>query len=198
MKVGYARVSTKSQCMEMQIDELKKAGCDRIYEEVASGAKSNRPVLDRVVGELQPQDTLVVWKLDRLGRTLPHLVKLVNDLSKNNIHFESLNDSINTTTSQGRFTFHLFSSLAEFERELIRERTQAGLSSARKRGRLGGRPKGLTPEAESTACAAETLYKERKLSVQQIASQLQISKATLYAYLKHRNVTIGPYNQKSA
>ena len=140
-------------------------------------------MLDRVVDSLRAGDVLVIWKLDRLGRSLKHLVELVNTLKEREIGLQSLNDPIDTTTSQGRLSFNLFASLAEFERDLIRERTQAGLAAARARGRNGGRPKGLSVQAEATACAAETLYRERQLSVRQIAARLGIAKSTLYAYL---------------
>jgi DNA invertase Pin-like site-specific DNA recombinase len=176
MKIGYARVSTKDQDLGLQIDALQKAGCEKLYREVVSGARTERPVLDRVVDSLRTGDVLVIWKLDRLGRSLKHLVELVNTLRERGVGLQSLNDPIDTTTPQGRLSFNLFASLAEFERDLIRERTQAGLSAARARGRNGGRPKGLSAQAEATACAAETLYLERKLSVRQIADRLGISK----------------------
>lgn len=137
-----------------------------------------------------------MWKLDRLGRSLKHLVELVNILIEKKVGLISLNDPIDTTTAQGRLIFNIFSSLAEFERELIRERTIAGLKSSRARGRIGGRPKGISEKAQTTACAVETLYLERKLSVQQIADKLSISKKTLYAYLRYRNVAIGTYTIK--
>jgi DNA invertase Pin-like site-specific DNA recombinase len=153
--------------------------------------------LDRVVDSLRTGDVLVIWKLDRLGRSLKHLVELINTLRERGVGLQSLNDPIDTTTPQGRLSFNLFASLAEFERELIRERTQAGLSAARARGRNGGRPKGLSAQAEATACAAETLYLERKLSVRQIADRLGISKSTLYAYLRYRGVAISPYQRRT-
>jgi DNA invertase Pin-like site-specific DNA recombinase len=191
MIIGYARVSTRDQNVALQVDALKQAGCAKVHTEVVSGASAARPVLDRVLEDLRPGDVLVVWKLDRLGRSLKHLVETVTDLAARDIGLKSLNDPIDTATPHGRLTFNLFASLAEFERDLIRERTQAGLSAARARGRKGGRPKGLPPAAEATACAAETLYREGKLSAQQIAGRLRISKSTLYAYLRHRGVPIG-------
>jgi len=145
---------------------------------------------------LRSEDILVIWKLDRLGRSLKHLVELVNELGKRNIGLLSLNDPIDTTTAQGRLNFNIFASLAEFEKDLIKERTNAGLLAARARGRTGGRPKGLPLEAEATACAAETLYKEGKLSVAKIAKQLSIAKATLYKYLRYRGVEICGYEKK--
>jgi hypothetical protein len=140
-------------------------------------------------------DVLVIWKLDRMGRSLKHLVELVGNLMECKVGLLSLNDPIDTTSAQGRLVFNLFASLAEFERELIRERTQAGLMAARVRGRVGGRPRGLSPQAEATALAAETLYRERKLSVAAIAQKLHLSKSTLYSYLRYRRVEIGPYKK---
>jgi DNA invertase Pin-like site-specific DNA recombinase len=191
MQIGYARVSTKDQSFDLQVDALRKAGCERVLTEVVSGAKADRAVFDGLLADLRPGDVLVIWKLDRLGRSLSHLVKLAEGLLERKIGLRSLNDPIDTTTPQGRLAFNLFASLAEFERDLIRERTQAGLSAARARGRQGGRPKGLAPEAERTAYAAETLYREQRLSVREIAEELGIAKSTLYAYLRHRGVPIG-------
>jgi len=193
MKIGYARVSTRDQNLELQIDALTKAGCDKIYRDIASGARAERPALNEMIRNLRPGDVLVIWKLDRLGRSLNHLIGLVNDLMEKKIGLQSLHDPIDTTTPQGQLSFNLFASLAEFERDLIRERTQAGLSAARARGRNGGRPKGLPQKAEATACAAETLYKEGKLTVNEIAEKLGIAKSTLYAYLRHRGVALGSF-----
>ncbi len=138
MKIGYARVSTKDQSFDLQLDALEKDGCGKIYRETASGAKDDRPALRELLDHLRPGDVLVVWKLDRLGRSLRHLVELVKILEERKAGLRSLNDPIDTTTAQGRLVFNLFGSLAEFERELIVERTRAGLSAARARGRLGG------------------------------------------------------------
>ena len=190
MRVGYARVSTKDQNLDLQIDALKNAGCGKVYQEVVSGAKTARPVLDDLLANLRRGDVLVVWKLDRLGRSLNHLVTLTNELIERRVGLISLNDPIDTTTAQGRLIFNIFASLAEFERDLIRERTQAGLVAARARGRTGGRPSGLSKQAEATAMAAEILYKEGNLSVRAIAEQLGISKPTLYKYLGHRKVMV--------
>lgn len=191
MRIGYARVSTKDQSIDLQIDALKKAGCEQVFREVASGAKTARPVLDDALSRLREGDVLVIWKLDRLGRSLQHLVTLATELMERKVGLISLNDPIDTTSAQGRLIFNIFASLAEFERELIRERTQAGLAAARARGRKGGRPKGLSKEAQAKAMAAETLYREGKLSVQEICDQLGISKPTLYAYLRYRGVRAG-------
>lgn len=191
MRIGYARVSTKDQNLALQIDALKRSNCEKVYEEVASGAKTDRPVLDDLLDSLRADDILVIWKLDRLGRSLQNLVHLANDLLKRNIGLVSLNDPIDTTTPQGRLVFNIFASLAEFERDLIRERTQAGLDAARARGRTGGRPSGLSEQAKTTAMAAETLYKEGEMSIREICNQLHISKPTLYSYLRHRGVHVG-------
>jgi DNA invertase Pin-like site-specific DNA recombinase len=150
-----------------------------------------------MLNDVRNGDVVVVWKLDRLGRSLRHLVELVGDLSGRGVGLQSLNDPIDTTTSQGRLVFNIFASLAEFERELIRERTQAGLTAARARGRFGGRPKGLPSQAESTAMVVETLYKEGRLSVNAIARQLNISKSTLYRYLRYRGVKIHGSNHET-
>ena len=190
-KVGYARVSTAQQSPQLQIDALQSAGCQKIYQEIASGAKSQRPQLEQMLSQLRSGDVLVVWKLDRLGRSLTHLVQLVNQLLEQDVGLQSLNDPIDTTSAQGRLMFNIFASLAECERELIGERTQAGLKSARARGRSGGRPKGLSEQAKLTAAAAESLYQEGKLSVRQISRQLDISTGTLYSYLRSRGVKIG-------
>lgn len=191
MKIGYARVSTKDQSLDMQIEALKQAGCVQICEEIASGAKTARPVLDEVMRNLREGDTLVIWKLDRLGRNLAHLIHLTNKLIEKKVGLISLNDPIDTSTAQGRMIFGIFATLAEFERELIRERTQAGLQSARARGRKGGRPKGLTQAAIEKSIIAETLYRSGNIPVKKIAEQLGISKTTLYLYLRFRNVDIG-------
>ena len=193
MKIGYARVSTRDQNIDMQIDALEKEGCKRIYQEVVSGVRSSSPELDTMMNSVREGDIIVVWKLDRLGRSLKHLIDLANGLLEKKVGLKSLNDPIDTSTAQGRLTFNLFASLAEFERELLKERTNTGLTAARVRGRTGGRPPGLTDQAEATACAVETLYLENKLSVNQICKKLNIAKRTLYIYLRHRKVAIGPY-----
>lgn len=197
MIIGYARVSTKDQNLDLQLDALQKEKCDKIYKEIISGAKSERPVLHEMLTQVRPGDVIIIWKLDRLGRSLKNLVDIVGKLIEQDVGLKSLHDSIDTTTPQGRLTFNIFASLAEFERDLISERTKAGLESARARGRTGGKPKGLSQQAEATACAAETLYKEGKLSVNQISKQLGIAKNTLYKYLRHRNVVINSYQSKS-
>jgi DNA invertase Pin-like site-specific DNA recombinase len=192
MKIGYARVSTQEQSLALQLDALRKAGCRKVYEEIISGARVERPVLQAMLTHLREGDVLMIWKLDRLGRSLRHLIEVVTDLAQRGIGFKSLQENLDTTTSSGKLVFHMFGALAEFERDLIRERTHAGLVAARARGRLGGRPRGLSTQAEATALAAETLYREGQLSVRQIAAKLHIAKSTLYVYLRARGVPIGP------
>lgn len=196
MKFGYVRVSTGDQNVDLQVDQLQQAGCEQILCETASGVKTARPVLDSLLERTRPGDVIVVWKLDRLGRSLRHLVDLVNQLMDHDVGLKSLQDPIDTTNAQGRLIFNIFASLAEFERDLIIERTQAGLTAARARGRRGGRPKGLTEAAEKKAIAAEALYTKGELSVSEIADNLGISKATLYRYLRYQGVRIGSHPEK--
>ena len=183
MKVGYARVSTTEQDLSLQLDALKDAGCEKIHEDRISGAKTDRPGLQEALAYLRKGDTLVVWRLDRLGRSLKHLIETVNDLEERGIGFQSLQEAIDTTTSSGRLVFHIFGALAEFERNLIRERTQAGLAAARARGRKGGRPKSL--DAKKTELLYE-LYDSKKHTVKEICEMIGISRPTLYSYLQRR------------
>lgn len=196
MKIGYARVSTKDQDLALQIDALKKAGCKKIFQEKMTGATKERPELKKMIEQLRKGDVVVIWKLDRLGRSLKNLVQLVNEIQGKGAGLKSLGDHIDTVTPQGKLTFHLFAALAEFERDIIRERTHAGLAAARARGRKGGRPRGLSKKAQHTAIIAERLYLERKLTVKEICEQLSISKMTLYNYLRHQGVKIGTYGDK--
>jgi len=191
MKIGYARVSTKDQNLNLQMDDLKKAGCQKIFQEKITGATKERPQLQKMIEQVREGDVVFIYKLDRLGRSLKDLIQLVNEIKKKGAGLKSLNDPIDTTTPQGKLTFHLFAALSEFERDIIRERTFAGLASARARGRVGGRPKGLSSKAQHTAIIAEKLYQERELSVKEILDQLSISKMTFYNYLKHRGVKVG-------
>lgn len=184
MRIGYARVSTSDQSLELQIDALKSAGCEMIFTEKISGkSKDDRPELKSMFSKLRSGDTVIVWKLDRLGRSLVNLIDLVQKLNELGVHFLSLHDNIDTQTATGRFTFNIFASLAEFEREIIEERTRAGLTAARARGRLGGRPKGLSKSALSKAKAVKALYEKREQSVDEIAMSLGLSRATCYRYL---------------
>ena len=159
--------------------------------EVANGAKADRAEWLKLLNEVSEGDTLIVWKFDRMGRSLHHLIKVVNDLLKQKVGIVSLNDPIDTTNIQGMLVFNIFASLAEFEKDLIRERTMAGLKSARSRGKMGGRPKGLSDEAKRKACIAAALYNQKELTTEEIAKQLSISRTTLYEYLKFRKVSIG-------
>lgn len=183
MKIGYARVSTRDQKLHLQVTELKKYGCEVIHQEKKSSVK-DRPELEKMLNQLRAGDTVVVWKLDRLGRSLKHLVDLISLFNDKKVDFISINDNIDTTSMQGRLIFNLFASFAEFERELISERTKAGLKAAREKGHFSGRPKGLGKEAKKTARAALLLSRNKDFSVGEILKQLDISKATYYRYLK--------------
>ncbi len=181
MNIGYARVSTGDQTLNLQLDALKVDGCERIFEETASGAKADRPLLKEATTYARAGDVLVVWRLDRLGRSLQHLLITISELAERGIGFKSLTEQIDTTTPGGKLVFHLFGSLAEFERDLIRERTQAGLAAARARGRLGGRPKKLDSAAK--VAMARSLYNDKTNTVTNICTTLGISRATLYRSL---------------
>lgn len=181
MLIGYARVSTHDQNLDLQKDALEKAECERIYVERISGSSSSRPELERILEMIREGDALVVWRLDRLGRSLKHLIELFSQLEERRIGFRSLTESIDTTTPGGRLIFHIFGALAEFERNLIRERTKAGLAAARARGRRGGRPPILDSQKRGVAVK---LYKEREHSVKEICGIMGISKPTLYSYVR--------------
>lgn len=191
MKIGYARVSTKEQNLSLQIDALKKEGCYKIFQERVSGSKTDRLELRNMIDQLREEDIIVIWKLDRLGRSLRDLVNLIKEIQDKGAGLKSLHDSIDTTTAHGKLVFHIFASLAEFERDIISERTKAGLASARARGRVGGRPKGLSKEARDKAIIVETLYKQGNMSIAQICKHVNIVKSTFYNYLKYRNVKLG-------
>lgn len=179
MNLGYARVSTFDQHLELQEDALTKAGCEKIFRDVASGAIDSHKGLAEAIEFARSGDTLVVWKLDRLGRSLKHLIETVNLLKERGVGLLSLQEKIDTTTSGGKLIFHVFGALAEFERELIRERTNAGLKAARARGRLGGRPPKLTPKQIEMA---KRLLNDPTVEVKEICQTLQISRSTLYRY----------------
>jgi DNA invertase Pin-like site-specific DNA recombinase len=181
MKIGYARVSTLDQNPDLQRDALKKAGCEKVFVDQVSGTVVARPGLEKIKELLRSGDTLVVWRLDRLGRSLPDLIGWVTYLETQGVALQSLHETIDTSTPTGKLTFHLFGALAEFERNLIRERTQAGLAAARARGRLGGRPKAL--DSDKRQLAVE-LYHQKKMSVSKICTMLGISKPTLYSYVR--------------
>jgi len=181
MLIGYARVSTHEQNLDLQRNALKQAGCERILEDTVSGAASERAGLSEALAYVRKGDALLVWRLDRLGRSLKNLIEIVSDLEERGVGFRSLQESINTTTSGGRMIFHVFGALAEFERNLIRERTMAGLAAARARERKGGRPRKLN---EKQVDLAQRLYREKRHSVKDICQVLGISKPTLYEYLR--------------
>ena len=178
--LGYARISTAEQHLDLQRDALKRSGCERIFADTASGALDERPQLAKAIAALRAGDTLVVWRLDRLGRSLRHLIETVNDLRDRGIGFRSLQEAIDTSTSGGKLVFHIFGALAEFERDLIRERTQAGLTAARARGRSGGRPRAMTPDKVRLA---RQLYNAREHTVEAIANTLGVSRASIYRHL---------------
>jgi DNA invertase Pin-like site-specific DNA recombinase len=177
VKIGYARVSRDEQTLDLQTDALKAANCERIYTDKASGALASRPGLDKALEQLRPGDTLVVWRLDRLGRSLKHLIEVVEDLNAKGIGFASLTESIDTTTSNGKLIFHIFCSLAEFERNIIRERTMAGLAAARARGRKGGRKQAI---AQKKIATVQHLADTSTDSIADICKSLGISRSTYY------------------
>jgi DNA invertase Pin-like site-specific DNA recombinase len=183
MKIGYARVSTADQHLRMQEDALKSAGCEEVYTDVISGVKSQRPGLDKVLSYLREGDTLVVWKLDRLGRSIQHLIQTITSLLEKKIGFKSLQENIDTSTSGGKLIFHIFSALAEFERDLIQERTQAGLKAARARGKMGGRPPLLDTRQINRMIE---MYDEQKNTVAEICKIYNISRPSFYNYLNNR------------
>ncbi|AGL15147.1 hypothetical protein L083_1637 [Actinoplanes sp. N902-109] len=181
--IGYARVSTREQSPALQHDALTAAGCARVFTDVASGARADRPQLAAVLDYLRPGDVLVVWQLDRLGRNMRHLIDTVNALHERDVQFRSLRENIDTTTAAGRLVFHVFAALAEFERDLLRERTSAGLeaiASRRARGRRGGRPRKMTPEK---IAVARQMYASQTFTVDQIARTLGVTRGTVYAHL---------------
>ena len=181
MLIGYARVSTDDQKLNLQIDALEKVGCEKIFTDQVSGSIACRPQLEGALDFLREGDTLVVWRLDRLGRNLRHLIELVRQLEEKGIGFRSLTESMDTTTSGGKLIFHIFGALAEFERNLIRERTKAGLDAARARGRKGGRKPALSAKQQEVAVK---LYYEKNHTAEEICRIMGISKPTLYSYIK--------------
>ena len=182
MLIGYCRISTQDQDTNLQEDALKKIGCEKIVKDIASGALDDRKGLNEVLNFARAGDTVIVWKLDRLGRSLKHLIEVVNNLNNSNIGFRSLTENIDTTTPGGKLVFHIFGALAEFERELIRSRTKAGLEAAKSRGRFGGRPRLIDPGKSELACA---LLRNKNLPIKEICKTLGISRSTLYREKKH-------------
>lgn len=184
MNVGYARVSTPDQSLDLQLDALTQKGdCIKIYQEVATGAKTDRPELQAMLDMLRPGDTVVVYKIDRISRSTKHLIELMDYFEANNINFVSLNDNIDTRSATGKLIFRVFAVLAEYERDLLRERTNAGLAAARARGRKGGRPK-VDKKAIQRAL---TLYDSRDYSLKEIHAATGISIPTIYKYLAERD-----------
>ena len=182
--IGYARVSTQEQDLNLQLDALEKAGCtkDKIFIDKISGAKAERPGLEKCLAEIQPGDTILVWRLDRLGRSMVHLISLIEDLRTKQIGFKSICDgAIDTTTASGELIFNIFSSLAQFERRLIQERTKAGLDAARARGRQGGRKK--VEATNPKVMMAKNMHKDHGMSIENICKTLKISRASFYRYL---------------
>ena len=182
--IGYARVSTQEQNLDLQQDALKEAGCKKIIIDEASGSIADRPGLTKLKDTLREGDTLVVWRLDRLGRSLKHLIEFIYYLESKGIGFKSLQEAIDTTTPTGKLVFHIFGALAEFERNLIKERSRAGIAAARARGRFGGRPKRLNISKRQLVVE---MYRDRKRTVKEICQMVGISKPTLYKYLKEKN-----------
>ena len=180
MRIGYARVSTGDQNLDLQVGSLEEAGCERIYREKTSGAAKSRPELEKCLDSLREGDALVVWRLDRFGRSLKDLVSKMETLEEKDVDFVSLTEGIDTTTAQGKLTFHIFGALAEFERELTRERTMAGLEAAREQGRVGGRPRALS---EEDIPQVQALMQNPEVSTSDICERFDISRATLYRYV---------------
>lgn len=191
MRIGYARVSTFEQNLDMQIDALHKEGCQHIFTDKVSGVKSARPAFEKLLEYVRPGDTILVWKLDRLGRNTIKLIELVEELSKRKINLKSLSEQIDTTTATGNLFFQFTCILAEHERNVIRERTQAGLSSARARGRTGGRPKGLSAHYRLIAPEIVEMYEKNNRSTKEIRNIFGIkSQPTLYKILEFSGVDV--------
>ena len=185
MIFGYARVSTQDQLLDLQLDALKKADCEEIFSEKVSGVKTDRPELTKLLSSLRKGDMVIVWKLDRLGRSIQDLINVVTTIKNLGAEFTSIHDGINTTTATGRFTFNIFASLAEFEREIIRERTFAGLAAARIRGKKGGRPSGLTKVQQGKAKSVYIMYISGKKSMTDISKEFNIARSTCYRYIDY-------------
>ncbi|NQU35614.1 MAG: recombinase family protein [Bacteroidetes bacterium] len=181
MLIGYVRISTTDQNLDLQLDSLKQVGCEKIYEDQASGAKTDRDGLNGALDLLRKGDTIVVWRLDRLGRSLKHLIEVMNQINDIGCYFKSVQENIDTSSPGGKLIFHVFGALAEFERDIIRERTKAGLAAAKARGRIGGRPRKMDKKKIGYA---RTLMDDPKNTVDDVCEILGVSRATLYRYLK--------------
>src|SRR5260370_5970314 len=184
MLIGYARVSTQDQTLNLQKDALEKLGCSKIFTDIINGATTERQGLDAALSYVREGDTLVVWRLDRLGRSLKHLIETITALNNRKIGFKSITENIDTTTSGGKLVFHIFGALAEFERDIIRKRTRAGVQAARARGRTGGRPKARSLNTSKKISMAQSLYDNKTNTIDEICKTLNISRATLYRYIK--------------
>ncbi len=193
--LGYARVSTTDQDAALQLDALNAAGCYRVFVDTMSGSLERRPELDKLLDQLRPGDTLVVWRLDRLGRSIRHLIDQLHVLADRGVGFRSLQETIDTTSPGGRLVFHVFAALAEFERDLIRERTNAGLQAARARGRRGGRPPQLTANQVRTA---RRMYEQQDMTVAQIGQVLGVSRTTIYRTLNRQPEPAPPRRAKTS
>lgn len=194
MKYGYARVSTPDQCLNLQLDALRLYGVDRIYQEKISGKKKIKPILNSLIAKLRAGDQLIVWKLDRLGRKSGDLIKLQESLEEKEIALVSLTENLDTSTPTGRFSFQVICNIAELERNTLSQRTSAGLMAARKKGRIGGRPTGLTEKGKKKAKTAVTEYKKylqyKYQSIDDVCAVVEVSRATLYKYLKLEGITL--------
>ncbi|BCL77567.1 resolvase [Ktedonobacteria bacterium brp13] len=188
MKIGYIRVSKQEQNEGLQVDTLQEAGCEKLFHDVMTGVKFERKGLDEVLAYVRPGDTFVVWKLDRLGRSLKDLIETLGLLQERGVDFISLTENIDTTTPGGKLIFHLMGALAEFERDLIRERTKVGLAAAKARGRVGGRPRKTT---DGEVALVRHLYHDSKHSITEICSMLEISRSTFFRYVRGTKNTPG-------
>jgi DNA invertase Pin-like site-specific DNA recombinase len=192
MLIGYARVSTNEQTLDLQKDALEQIRCAKIFTDVVSGSKAERKGLQEALAYVRGGDTLVVWRLDRLGRSLKHLIETITRLNDRQIGFKSVTEQIDSTTSGGKLVFHIFGALAEFERDIIKDRTRAGLHAARARGRLGGRPKAKTLDSPKKIALAQSLYENEDNTISEICRTLHVSRATLYRYIKPKATQKNP------
>lgn len=193
MKLGYARVSTSEQVLDLQLDALRQAGCEQLFTDTISGVKTQRPGWEQLLAYARPGDAVVVWRLDRLGRSTRQLITLVEELGQRGLHLVSLQDPIDTTSPGGQLVFQIFCALAEHERNVLVQRTRAGLTAARARGRQGGRPAGLAPRYQQIAPAVRELYEAGQQSTRQLMAYFQIgSRRTLYKVLRFAGATIAP------
>lgn len=190
MLIGYARVSTQDQTLNLQKDALEKVGCMKIFTDTISGAATERKGLDEALEYVREGDTLVVWRLDRLGRSLKHLIETITALNNRKIGFKSITENIDTTTSGGKLVFHIFGALAEFERDIIRERTRAGVQAARARGCIGGRPNAITLNSPKKISMTQSLYDDKNNTIDEVCKTLNISRATLYRYIKVKKLAV--------